>query len=398
MPVFSYEAVDSGGKKVKGIIDAAGEFEAREKLRSDRLMPLSIGVKKELRGLLSLERVTQVDVLTFTRQLGGLLEAGVPVDRALMILSKMSEKKIIREIMSTVLQDIQGGQALSQALSKHKAFPKLYINMIRAGEAGGVLEPIIEKLANFLETSIAFREDIRTALIYPIFLTIVGGVAVGVMMIFVVPKFASIFLDLGQSLPASTQMLMAASDVIARYWWMGLGVAAGLFIMLRMYAKTDEGRALLDSYKLKIPVMRDLHIKVAVARFCRTLSTMIASGVPILQGIRIAREVTGNEVMSRGLAGMEESVSRGKGLAGALRDDSVFPPLVAQMVAVGEESGRLEETLMHVAVRYEDESRRTLKRLVGMLEPAIILVMALVVGFIVISMLVTIFSIYEIPM
>jgi general secretion pathway protein F len=144
--------------------------------------------------------------------------------------------------------------------------------------------------------------------------------------------------------------------------------------------------------------MRDLHIKVAVARFCRTLSTMIASGVPILQGIRIAREVTGNEVMSRGLAGMEESVSRGKGLAGALRDDSVFPPLVAQMVAVGEESGRLEETLMHVAVRYEDESRRTLKRLVGMLEPAIILVMALVVGFIVISMLVTIFSIYEIPM
>ncbi|MBI5142094.1 MAG: type II secretion system F family protein [Nitrospirae bacterium] len=398
MPVFSYEAVDSGGKKVSGTIDAAGEFEAREKLRSDRLMPLTVGVKKEFRGLASLERVTQVDVLTFTRQLGGLLEAGVPVDRALMILSKMSEKKTIREILATVLQDIQGGQALSQALSKHKPFPKLYINMVRAGEAGGVLEPIIEKLANFLETSIAFREDIRTALIYPIFLTIVGGVAVGVMMIFVVPKFASIFLDLGQSLPASTQMLMAASDVIARYWWMGLGVAAGMFIMLRMYAKTDEGRMLLDSYKLKVPVMRDLHIKVAVARFCRTLSTMIASGVPILQGIRIAREVTGNEVMSRGLAGMEESVSRGKGLSGALRDDSVFPPLVAQMVAVGEESGRLEETLMHVAVRYEEESRRTLKRLVGMLEPAIILVMALVVGFIVISMLVTIFSIYEIPM
>ncbi len=406
MPVFDYRAVNSSGQKVRGTLDAPGEFEVKEQLRSQGLIPISLETKKEGKSFLGLdagkflyfEKISQADVLIFTQQLGGLLEAGIPVDRALMILSQISEKKAVRDLVSTVLQDIQGGQALSQALSKHEVFTNLYVNMIRVGEVGGVLESIVNKLAGFLETSIAFKEEVRTALIYPFFLTLVGGMAVAVMMIYVVPKFASIFLDLGQSLPASTQLLMSISSIFSRFWWIGIIIGVLLFGLLRAYAKTEEGRVLLDSYKLKIPVLKELHTRISVARFCRTLGTMLSSGVPILQAIRISRDVIGNEVMSRSLASVEDGVSRGKGLAGPFRENGVFPPLVSHMVAVGEETGRLEETLLHVANRYEMESRRTLKRLLGMLEPAIILVMALIVGFIVISMLVTIFSIYDMPL
>ena len=397
MPLFEYSAVNRQGQKVRGSLEAETEYEAKGKLHADGLTPLSLSFETESKPLFKFERIRDIDVLTFTQQLGGLLEAGVPVDRALVILASLSEKKAMRDLVAAVLKDIQGGQALSQALSRHEVFSRLYVNMIRAGEAGGVLEQIVGKLASFLETSKAFKEEVRTALIYPAFLVVVGGLAVAVMLIYVVPRFASIFLDLGQSLPRSTQILLALSDFMAKFWWtliLGLG---GLVLVVRMYARTEEGRLLIDGYKLRIPLVRDLHIRVAVSRFCRTLGTMLNSGVPVLHAIRISRDVLGNQVLSQSLANVEDGVSRGKGLAGPFRENALFPPLVAHMVGVGEETGRLEETLLHVASRYEEESRRTLKRLLGMLEPTIILFMAVLVGFIVLSILVTIFSIYEVP-
>ena len=397
MPVFEYSAVTREGRKVRGSLEAETEHDAKGRLHSDGLMPLSLSSGAEEKPFFQFERVRDIDVLTFTQQLGGLLEAGVPVDRALMILGSLSEKKAMRDLVSTVLKDIQGGQALSQALSRHDVFSNLYVNMIRAGEAGGVLEQIVGKLASFLETSKAFKEEVRTALIYPTFLSVVGGLAVAVMLIYVVPRFASIFLDLGQSLPLSTQILLALSDFMAKFWWLLLVGFVGLFVVVRMYARTEEGRLLIDGYKLRIPLVKDLHIRVAVSRFCRTLGTMLTSGVPVLHAIRISRDVLGNQVLSQSLANVEDGVSRGKGLAAPFRENGLFPPLVAHMVAVGEETGRLEETLFHVANRYEEESRRSLKRLLGMLEPLIILFMAVVVGFIVLSILVTIFSIYEVP-
>lgn len=397
MPIFQYQAVGATGKKVQGSLEAANEFEVKEKLHSEGLIPLSLKAGREGGGFFDFERISQQDMLTFTQQLGGLLEAGVPVDRALMILSRMSEKKAVRSMLATVLQDIQGGQSLSQAISKHPVFSTLYVNMIRAGEAGGVLESIVSKLSGFLEQSIAFKEEVRSALIYPIFLIIVATMSVAVMMIYVVPKFADIFADLGQSLPASTQLLMTVSDLFVRFWWAGLLIIAVMTVLIRMYIRTEEGRLLLDAWKLKVPAIRDLHMKIVVARFCRTLGTMLTSGVPILQSIRISRDVIENEVISRSLEAVEDGVSRGKGLAGPFRENSNFPPLVAHMVAVGEETGRLEDTLLLVAGRYEEESRRSLKRLLGVLEPFIILFMAVIVGFIVISMLLTIFSIYELP-
>jgi len=397
MPVFEYQAIAASGRRMRGTLEAASESEVKERLHAEGLIPLSLEAKKEGGALLRFERVGPSDVLVFTQQLGGLLSAGVPVDRALMILSRMSEKAAVRGILAQVLRDIQGGQSLSQALGRHPIFPKLYVNMIRAGEAGGILDSIVQKLASFLEASQNFREEVRTALIYPVFLVVVGGLAVAVMMIYVVPKFAAIFLDLGQALPLSTQLLIGASGLFQRFWWMGLAALAALAVLSRMYVRTDEGRLLVDTYKLKIPMVRQLHVRIAVARFCRTLGTLLTSGVPILQAIRISRDVIGNEVMSRSLEAVEDGVSRGKGISGPFRENPYFPPLVAHMVAVGEETGRLEETLLSVAGRYEEESRRALKRLLGVLEPAIILLMAVVVGFIVISMLFTIFSIYEIP-
>jgi len=306
MPVFEYSALTREGQKVKGTLDAESENEAKGKLRSDGMMPLSLTAGGTSKPFFQFERIRDIDVLTFTQQLGGLLEAGVPVDRALMILGSLSEKKAMRDLVATVLKDIQGGQALSQALSRHDAFSSLYVNMIRAGEAGGVLEQIVGKLASFLETSKAFKEEVRTALIYPTFLSVVGGLAVAVMLIYVVPRFASIFLDLGQALPASTQILLALSDFMARSWWLLILGAVSLFVMVRMYARTEEGRLLIDLYKLKIPLVKDLHVKVAVSRFCRTFGTMLASGVPVLHAIRISRDVLGNQVLSQSLADVFE--------------------------------------------------------------------------------------------
>jgi len=397
MPVFEYSAVNRQGQKIRGSLEAETESEAKGRLHADGLMPLTLSFEAEAKPFFRFERIRDIDILTFTQQLGGLLEAGVPVDRALIILASLSEKKAMRDLVATVLKDIQGGQALSQALSRHDVFSNLYINMIRAGEAGGVLEQIVGKLASFLESSKAFKEEVRTALIYPAFLVVVGGLAVAVMLVYVVPRFASIFLDLGQSLPMSTQILLALSDFMAKFWWALILGTVGLVVVVRMYARTEEGRLLIDGYKLRIPLVKDLHIRVAVSRFCRTLGTMLTSGVPVLHAIRISRDVLGNQVLSQSLADVEDGVSRGKGLAGPFRENGLFPPLVAHMVGVGEETGRLEETLLHVATRYEEESRRTLKRLLGMLEPTIILFMAVVVGFIVLSILVTIFSIYEVP-
>jgi general secretion pathway protein F len=270
--------------------------------------------------------------------------------------------------------------------------------MVRAGETGGILEQVLRRLAGFLETSVAFRDEIASALIYPILLTSVGGAAVTVLMIYVVPKFAQIFTDMGQALPGPTKMLMDTSDALVSYWWLIAGALALAVAAVRTYVRTEEGRLFMDGLKTRLPVISALHMKVVIARFSRTLGTLLQSGVPILDAISISRAVVGNEVVSRRLKDLEDGVRKGRGLSAPLKASGVFPSIVAQMIAVGEEGGRLEETLMLVAERFEAESRRLIKSTVGLIEPALILLMGLVVGFIVISMLMAVFSINEIPM
>ncbi len=396
MPLYSYEAADRYGKKVSASIEAEDETALKSELKKEGLIPLRIKPVERREGPM-ISRITRKDLLVFTQELGNLLESGLPIDRAIYILSEHSGKPTMRSILQEVYIDIQRGQSLSQALAKHKIFPRVYVNMVKAGEIGGIMEAVIRRLAAFLETTVAFREELTSALIYPLLLTGVGGLAVAVLMIYVVPKFAQIFEDMGQALPLPTLVLLGISGWVASYWWAIVAlIVAGVFL-IKSYSRTAEGRFFMDGLKLKTPVVSGIHMKIIIARFARTLGTLLASGVPILDAIRVSREVVGNEVVSDKLRVLEEGVSKGRGVAAPLKESGVFPPIVSEMIAVGEEAGRLEDTFLTIADRFESESTATIKRAASLLEPAMILLMGLIVGFIVISMLVAVFSINEIP-
>ncbi len=397
MPLYVYEAVDTSGRKVRESMAYPDEAALKASLREKGMMPLSIRVS-ESRSFSLFDRVTAKDLLDFTRELGNLLDAGLPIDRSLYVLSEHAEKKAMRAIIRDVYVDIQKGNTLSFAMGKHRIFPRVYINMIKAGESGGILDTVIKRLVAFLETMITFREEVISALIYPLLLTTVGGLAVAVLMIYVIPRFAKIFADMGQSLPLPTLILINGSNVFASYWWAGALVLIVSGMALRGYAKTAEGRNTLDTIKLRIPVLKKLIMKMIIARFSRTFGTLLQSGVPIIEAIRVSREVIDNDVVSGRLAVLEEGVSKGKGMSAPLRESGVFPPIVAQMVSVGEEAGRLEETFLLIAERFETETKSYIKRFVSLFEPALILLMGTVVGFIVISMLIGIFSISDIPL
>jgi general secretion pathway protein F len=396
MPLYVYEAVDSSGKKIKESVSYADETALKSSLREKGLIPLSITTSESKKTAL-FERVTRKDLLTFTQELGNLLDSGLPIDRALYVLSEHSEKKAFRSIIRDVYIDIQKGSTLSSAMGKHKVFPRVYVNMIKAGEAGGILEIVIRRLITFLETSISFREEVMSALIYPALLTFVGGIAVAVLMIYVVPNFSQIFADMGHALPMPTLILIRISEIFANYWWAFVLAIIAFFVLSRAYIKTSEGKIFIDALKLKIPLVRGLSMKMIISSFSRTLGTLLQSGVPILEAIKISRDVIDNEVIARQLSVIEEGVSKGKGLSPPLRESNVFPAIVAQMVTVGEEAGRLEETFLLIAERFEAETKSFVKRFVSLFEPALILLMGLIVGLIVVSMLIGIFSINEIP-
>lgn len=396
MPLYNYEAIGPSGRKIKDALTSSNEEELKATLREKGLTPLSIKAG-EVRESAFFERISQKDLLTFTQELGNLLDAGLPIDRALYVLSEHSEKKALRSVIREVYIDIQKGNTLSYAMGKHKIFPRVYINMIKAGESGGILEVVIKRLVSFLETSISFREEIISALIYPVLLTSVGGLAVAVLMLYVVPNFSQIFQDMGQTLPLPTQMLIQVSGLFSSYWW---AIAAAIVLtvfMIRGYGKTAEGKSFIDNLKLRIPVLKKLNMKLIISRFSRTLGTLLQSGVPILEAIRISRDVIDNDAISKKLFLLEEGVSKGRGISQPLKESGVFPPIFNQMVIVGEEAGKLEETFLLIAERFEAETRNLIKRFISLFEPALILIMGVVVGLIVISMLIGIFSINDIP-
>jgi len=397
MPLYNYEAIDSSGRKIKDSLASSNEGELKATLREKGLIPLSIKLGEVKEGGF-FERISIKDLLTFTQELGNLLDAGLPIDRALYVLSEHSEKKAMRSIVREVYIDIQKGNTLSFAMGKHKIFPRVYINMIKAGESGGILEVVIKRLVAFLETSSSFREEIMSALIYPILLTTVGGLAVAVLMLYVVPNFSKIFQDMGQTLPLPTLMLIRVSGLFSSYWWViAAAIASGVF-MIRGYARTAEGKSQIDNLIMKAPVLNKVMMKLIISRFSRTFGTLLQSGVPILEAIRISRDVIDNDAVSKRLLLLEEGVSKGRGISQPLKESEVFPPIFNQMVIVGEEAGKLEETFLLIAERFEIETRNLIKRFVSLFEPALILVMGVIVGLIVISMLIGIFSINDIPL
>jgi general secretion pathway protein F len=396
MPLYAYEAAEKTGKKISSTLECASEAEVREHLAELGLLPLTIKAVERSQGI-TFSRITSKDLLNFTQELANLLESGLPIDRAIYVLSLHSEKAQLRAILTEVYKDLQRGQSLSAALSRQKAFPGIYVNMVRAGEAGGILEEVLRRLASFMETTVAFQEELITALVYPIVLTVVGGMAVAVILLYVVPKFSDMFSTMGQELPAPTLMLLWINSILVSYWWAMIGGTAVIVLALRSYMGTSEGRQLMDSIKLRLPIVSALHTKSMIARFTRTLGTLLQSGVPILEAIMVSREVVGNEIVSAKLKTLEDGVRKGRGVSAPLKESGVFPSIVVEMIAVGEEAGRLDQTFLSVAERFESESRSLIKRSMALVGPIIILFMAGIVAFIVFSMLLAVFSINDIP-
>lgn len=406
MPVFVYRAADQRGKTIDGVMDAPDARAVVERLQRDSYYPLRVEAQGEGGGALSLSlrglrqrRIGGQDLVDFTQMLGTLVEAGLPLDRALGVLEEIAVHPRIREITADILRSVRGGSSLSEALAKHhpRPFSRLYINMVRAGEKGGVLEMTLKRLGEFLREAQEFRDAVVSAMIYPFLLSLVGAGAVVFLMTFVIPRFGEIFKDLGQEMPLPTQILLTISDAFQAYWWVVAAIAGGGVVAARLALSTPAGRLQIDRLMLGLPLLGEVVLKSEVSRFARVLGTLLKSGVPVVQAISVVKEMISNQILAGAVERLGEGVKRGAGLSRPMAESGVFPPLARHMVRIGEETGRLEEMLLRVADTFETEVRKLVKRLTGLLEPVIILAMGLVVGFIVVAMLMAIFSISEVP-
>ncbi len=407
MTVFSYRAADRRGQTIDGVMEAPDARAVVERLQRDAYFPIAIDAQDQRRRLLGLAwpeagrgRVAGRDLVSLTQQLATLIEAGLPLDRALAIQAELAPTPRLRAIMGDVLRSVQGGSSFADALGKHhpRPFSRLYINMVRAGEKGGVLETTLRRLAGFLEESQEFRDAVVSALIYPVLLTGVGAAAVVFLMAFVIPRFAVIFSDLGATIPLPTLILLEASGAIQGYWWLLALLAGGGVLASRMVLATPRGRLGADRLLLRLPVAGEVIVKTEVARFTRILGTLLRSGVAMIPALAVVKDMLGNQVLARAVEGLGEGARRGAGLAQPMAEAGAFPPLAVHMVRVGEETGRLEETLLQVAASLEADTRKLVKRLIALAEPCIILVMGLVVGCIVVAMLLAILSVTDLPL
>ena len=402
MPVFEYTALNNKGKTTSGIVDAEGAQAARQKLRTSGIFPVSIketqeaAPKKSSRGFSlsrGLGRVKPVEVSMMTRQLATLIGAGFPLVSALDALVPQTKSHGFKKILAQIKNLIVEGNSFAQALSKYPgAFSPLYVNMVRAGETSGTLEIVLERLADITEKQQALTNRIQTALAYPIFMALIGTVVLLVLMIYIVPSITTIFADMNQVLPTPTRILIAFSDYLKSYWWSILIVAAAVVIFLNRAKKTAKGRFWFDKLVLRLPVMGILAKKLAVARFARTLGSLLENGVSMLIAMDIVKNIAGNILIADSVETAAIEVGKGQGLGAALAGSGIFPHLSIQMIQVGEQSGQLEKMLTKIAEVYETEVESSIMRLTSYLEPVMILVMGSVVGFIVLSICLPIFE------
>ncbi len=384
------------GSVVEGVVEAPEVGIAVEKLRNTGVIPLKIAAPKEEGAKRLWRKSAKGGVLTFTTEMSALLSAGLPLDRSLNILSDISESKEMKSVVLSILKSIREGSAFSDALQRHpKVFSKLYVSMIRAGEVGGVLDVVLDKLGEFLETSKELKDTVVSAMIYPVILVLTGGASIIVMLTFVLPRFSVIFAELGNALPLPTQILLTVSSALQSYWWIALLAVLGVWAFARSYIKSEAGRFQWDGLKLRM--VGDVTRRLETARFCRTLGTLLKAGVPLLQALTNSKEVLGNQVIASALDTVSKGTKEGKGLSVPLSEAKVFPALALSMIKVGEETGQLDIMLLKVAATYEKSLREALKRFMGLLEPMMILIMALIIGFIVVSMLLGVYSIMDLP-
>src|SRR5438128_8772545 len=383
MALYRYRAVNAVGDVAAGELDAANEAEIVERLRDQGMMPMrveaavgerSVAERKDKRSSSFMpRRVTRDHVLALTRELATLLRAGLPLDRALEILIGLAPAPPVARLMQTIRDDVRGGKALSQALDVHReVFSRFYVNIVRAGEAGGALGAVLQRLADTMERNKELRESVKSALIYPTILIGVAVTSVMVLLIFVVPQFQQTFSQAGKALPLPTEIVIILGTGLRKYWWLLLLSVFALTWLVRRRLKRPEVRFRHDARMLRAPLLGDLLGKVGVACFARTLATLLSNGVTLLSGLAIVKDTMTNSVLSAALDGVITRLREGKGFGRPLGETGVYPRLASQMILVGEESGRLEEMLNRVAEVYDREVQISIKRFLAVLEPALI--------------------------
>jgi general secretion pathway protein F len=419
MPVFSYKGFDTKGKPVAGVKDADSLKTLRTNLRRDGVLlteakeaairAMQTGVQVAGIGLLALinpvsaakawrerEAADRMQVAITTRQLGTLLKAGVPLAEALGALVEQVERAGFKRVLADVRSQVNEGSSLGDALARHpKIFEELYVNMVRAGEASGNLDAVLFRLAEFLEAQNRLRGKVTSALFYPVVMIVLGVGILGILMVSVVPKVTAIYADTGKALPWNTQLLIGMSHIVGDYWFLVIPVILGIVFGFRAWKNSPNGRVVWDRFWLKVPVMGNLARKVAIARFAKTLATMLAAGVPLLRALEIVKSILGNTTLMKVVEDAKESIKEGESIAAPLKRSGEFPPIVTHMIAVGERAGQLEQMLENVASAYEVEVDMAIGRLTTLLEPMMILMMGGSVGFVLFSVLTPIMEMNE---
>ncbi len=402
MPVYEYKALDREGKNRKGIIDAEGVAAARAKLRSSGKYPVSIkelpakSMKKEGGGFGAIalfERVRSEEVIVFTRQLATLLAAGIPLVASLNSLIEQTTNLAFKKVISQIKESVNEGNTLTNAMGEHpKLFSNIYVNMIRAGEASGSLDVVLMRLSDFGEKQENLKGRVKAALIYPIFMAIIGVVILFVLIAYIVPNITQVFLDMDRVLPLPTRMLIQLSDFLKVFWWAVLIVLVGIYASLKFFIQTSYGREFWDFIKLKMPIIGPVAQKIILARFASTLGSLLESSVALIASMNIVKTIVNNVLVSKVIEDMIEEVRKGKSMSASLAASPWFPPMFVQMVSVGEQSGELEMMLKKVAEAYEREVETAIIGMTSLIEPVMIAGMGGIVFFVVLSILLPIFE------
>ncbi|KPK97914.1 MAG: pilus assembly protein PilC [Planctomycetes bacterium SM23_65] len=398
MPVFQYEAMDASGKEVRAEVTALSQEEAITKIRGQGQFPTHIRLKGRVARAagpskkgktFAIGRVSMKQLTQFTRQMSTLQDAGLPILRSLRILEGQTKPGVLKNALQDIIEDVEAGSTLSEAMEKHpKAFDRLYVHTVRAGEAGGVLDQILRKLADFMEKAVALRRRIVGAMIYPVMVISIAVIILIAIMKWIVPKFIEIFakFKIESGLPLPTKILVSVSHLVGGYWYVFVLVPFLLWAILRMTKASRKGQYLLDWVKMHIPIIGSITNRTAIARFARTLGTLISSGVPILEALNITRETVGNAVVSRALGHVHDSIREGESIAGPLRQSGVVDPIVVNMVDVGEETGELDKMLLKVADTYDGEVDHLVGSLMSAMEPLLVVFLGATIGSIVVSL------------
>ena len=397
MPLFEYTARNAANGQIqKGQVDAKSREEVSAYLRKNRMMLVSVREapkKITLGGGLGKAKVKIRDIVIFTRQFATMINAGLPLVQSLTILAEQTENKTLQEVTKAVVHDVESGNTLADAFAKHpKAFSGLYVNMVAAGEAGGILDTILIRLATFLEKSDALIRKVKGAMIYPAVIFSVAIIAISVLLIFVIPTFQSMFASVNMELPLPTRVVIGMSQLLIGFWWAFIGVMAGVFFGLKKYYATTGGQRQIDGLLLRAPVLGDILRKSAVSRFTRTLGTLISSGVSILDGLEITAKTAGNMIVHDAVMESRQSIAGGETISAPLARSKVFPPMVISMIAVGEQTGGLDEMLTKIADFYDEEVDVAVSSLLSLMEPVMIVVLGVIVGGMVVAMYLPIFD------